>query len=290
MAQKIQHLAKWAITARRAMQSGAIVKSVSTLEWDVAGNGKTACSQPVFREYIGGDAIAYDIRHDRSAGSKNKRSLEIWARCRRCHGCLEQRKLFWRHRARVEIANASRTWFGTLTCTPEWQVTAQYRAAIRLGRQGIEFHKLPRDEQFAERVKEISPQITLWLKRIRKQAAVDLRQQYRTRDNCPETSGKRCNCHPLKNYTVPLKYLLVIEEHLGGGAQHGLPHFHLLIHEQDEDAPIRKRVLEAKWPMGITHFRLIPSPDEGGNKFANYVTKYLTKSILCRARASLKYG
>ncbi len=290
MAQKVQHLAKWSNTAKRAITEGGEVKSASRIFWNVAGRGRLECQRPVFREYLGATPVGYDFRTDRAQGRIHTRSLELDTRCRRCPPCLEARKLLWRGRARSEIAQAARTWFGTLTCTPQFQVLAQYRASLRLSKSGIKWDDLNREEQFAERVSEISPEITKWLKRVRKQASVALRQKARDDDGCEATKGKRCSCHRLADFTVTLKYLLVVEEHTGGGAHHGLPHFHLLIHECNVDRPVRHSVLKAKWTLGITDFVLIPSPEDGGNKFANYVTKYLTKSILCRARASLKYG
>lgn len=260
------------------------------MRWNVAGNGKLQCQKPVFREYIGAEPLTEDLRHDRPKGRKNTRSLELDTRCRRCGPCLEARKLLWRGRARAEVALAARTWFGTLTVKPEFQSIAGLRADLRLGRQGVIWDELSHEEQFAERVREISPEITKWLKRVRKQASVALRQSRRKDDGCKATIGQRCTCHPLRSFTVTLKYLVVVEEHTGGGVLHGLPHFHLLIHEVENDRPVRHEVLKSKWSFGVTDFVLVPSPDDGGIKFANYVTKYLTKSFLCRARASLKYG
>lgn len=290
MGQKVQHTAKWSHTAVRALQGGGQMKSVSRITWDVSGRGRLQCEKPVYREYLGADAVDYDYRYDRASGRHHTRALELETRCRRCGPCLEYRKLLWRGRARIEIAQSARTWFGTLTCTPQFQVLAQYRASLRLAKSGVEFAKLDHEEQFAERVKEISPEITKWLKRVRKQASVDLRQKARIADGCTSTKGKRCNCHRMSDYSVPLRYLLVVEEHTGGGAHHGLPHFHLLIHEPASDKPVRHSVLKGKWSLGHTDFELVPSPDNEGQKIANYVTKYLTKSVLCRARASLKYG
>lgn len=260
------------------------------LHWNVAGSGRLQCQKPVFREYIGAEPITEDMRHDRPKGRKNTRSLELDTRCRRCGPCLEARKLLWRGRARAEVALAARTWFGTLTVEPDFQVLAGYRASLRLGRQGVRWDSLTKAEQFNERVRELSPEVTKWFKRVRKQASVALRQKARKDDGCLATVGKRCTCHPLQLFTVTIKYLLVVEEHTGGGLQHGLPHFHLLIHEVNENRPVRHECMKSKWSLGHTDFKLIPSPEEGGLKFANYATKYLTKSFLCRARASLKYG
>ena len=290
MGQKVQHLAKWLNTAHKALDNGGAMTGPTRLRWNVAGNGRLQCQSPVFREYIGAEPITEDLRHDRPKGRKNTRSIELDTRCRRCPPCLEARKLLWRGRARAEVALASRTWFGTLTVSPDHQAYAQYRADLRLGRQGVVWDDLTREEQFAERVREISPEITKWFKRVRKQASVALRQKARKDYGCKATVGKRCTCHPLRLFTVTIKYLLVVEEHTGGGEQHGLPHFHLLIHEVHEGRPVRHECMKSKWSLGHTDFKLIPPPELGGIKYANYVTKYLTKSFLCRARASLKYG
>lgn len=290
MGRKVQHIDKWSIAARAALDGGASMRSATVIEWDVSGTGRLKCQKPVHVEYHGAEAVGYSIREDRATGRRNGRAIEFDTRCRRCPNCLQYRMLLWRRRARAEIAIAPRTWFGTLTVEPHFQQMAQFRASLRLARDGIDFHKLPKAEQFAERVREISPEITKWLKRVRRQAATNLRQKARGKVGCTKSAGQRCICHPLKSYHVGIRYILVVEEHTGGGALHGLPHFHLLVHEIDEDAPIRKHVMEAKWSFGITHFRLIEDAGDDRNKYANYVTKYLTKSILCRARASLKYG
>jgi hypothetical protein len=290
MAQRQQHLKRWALTGKRAITHGGALISATRIHWDVSGRGRLQCEKPVYREYIGGEVVGYRFQEDRAVGAKNRRSIEFDTRCRRCGPCLEARKLLWRGRARTEIAQSSRTWFGTLTLSPDQQVLAMMRASLRLAKSGIDFLDLPKEEQFSLRVKEISPEITKWLKRVRKQSSVKTRQDYRKIDGCEASKGVRCNCHPLPDYTVKLKYLIVIEAHTGGGLNDGLPHFHLLIHEADANRPVRHSVLKQKWTLGHTDFRLIPSPDMGGYVFANYVTKYLTKSILCRARGSLKYG
>lgn len=232
--------------------------------------------------------LSHDFAHAKTISES--RVLELDVRCRRCHACLEHRKLYWRALARNEIASSARTWFGTLTVCPDAQVQAQYRATLRLGKAGIKWAELDHEIQFAERVAELTPEITRWLKRVRKNASVDLRQKARSADLCSASRGQRCACHRLHDYQVPLRYLLVVEEHLGGGAHHGLPHFHLLIHEPDEAFPVRKDMMQSQWRLGFAHFKLVPNARDDGYKFANYVTKYLTKSILCRARASLKYG
>lgn len=287
---KHHQLDRWAKTAVRAYAHGAEIASASTIKWDVAGNGKLACKRPVYREYVGRRAMkmSHDWRNAKEI--VESRTLELDVRCRKCEACLEHRKLYWRALARNEIECSARTWFGTLTLAPDWQVWAQASARLRLASAGIDYDQATREIQFAESVAEIMPEITRWLKRVRKQSSVKNRQKARDKDGCTATVGQRCSCHRQADYVVPLKYLLVVEEHTGGGAAHGLPHFHLLLHEGSADHPIRHSVLEEKWKMGWSHFRLVPDAENELRKAANYVTKYLTKSILCRARASIRYG
>ena len=105
-------------------------------------------------------------------------------------------------------------------------------------------------EQFTRTVAVISKEITKWIKRLR------------------------------KNTGSPLRYLIVVEKHKSGD-----PHFHLLIHEVDEDQPVLHRHLNQLWTYGFDHFKLVE-----GDKAANYVCKYLSKSLLARVRASKRYG
>lgn len=75
------------------------------------------------------------------------------------------------------------------------------------------------------------------------------------------------------------RYLLVAEKH-----KDGFPHAHALIHEIGE--PVTKRQLESEWALGFTSFKLADREP----KTAYYVTKYLSKCMMARVRASLKYG
>lgn len=80
-----------------------------------------------------------------------------------------------------------------------------------------------------------------------------------------------------KNYGVPIRYILVFESH-----KDGFPHLHALIHEQGE--PLTKRQIQAEWPHGHSQAKLCDI------QASTYVTKYLSKSMLARVRASLRYG
>lgn len=76
-----------------------------------------------------------------------------------------------------------------------------------------------------------------------------------------------------------LRYLLVFERH-----KTGLPHAHMLVHETSIDQPVRHAVLKEHWRLGFSDFKL------ADQKAAGYVSKYLSKSMLARVRASLRYG
>lgn len=78
-----------------------------------------------------------------------------------------------------------------------------------------------------------------------------------------------------------VRYLAIYER----GAETGRSHYHLLIHEVGE-RPISKRVLEEQWRSHV-HARLVDAASPGA---ASYVTKYLTKSVGTRPRASDDYG
>lgn len=147
--------------------------------------------------------------------------VEIDAPCRRCRVCLARRSAHWAARAKVELSAASRTWFCTLTASPEWQFVYAARASARLEKRGVAFHALSDGEQFIERSSEFGRDITKYLKRIRKESG------------------------------VPLRYILVAEAH-----KSGLPHFHMLLHEASDKA-IRWKTLSEQWKQGFSQFKLV---------------------------------
>lgn len=77
------------------------------------------------------------------------------------------------------------------------------------------------------------------------------------------------------------RYLVVVEAH-----ESGLPHVHFLLHET-HDAPVRHAALKAQWPHGFIDAKLVEPSD---TRAAAYVSKYLSKSVLARVRASERYG
>lgn len=156
----------------------------------------------------------------------------------------------WSERAKTELLMSPRTWFGTLTLHPDEQFKLLTLARDKMNRQGIDYEKLPFDEQFRLRVAVASPYITRYIKRVRKESE------------------------------APLRYLWVSEAH-----QSGNPHFHALLHEVAPDTRVTHSCLAGQWPHGFTKWKLVKDLDAG-----LYLTKYLSKSTATRVRASVDYG
>lgn len=251
---RIFDFTKFQEVARRGLENGARMRSATTLEWNLAPK----CESPVYREMTarprpdGMVGLATDVRGVKVAHS-DRRDIEFDTRCRKCPPCLKQRAAYWRFRAQNETSCAPRTWFVTLTLSPESQFQMLLRASLRLQARGDEFDSLPPERQFVERHAEAGKEITLWLKRVRKEAA------------------------------VPLRYCLVAEAH-----KSGLPHYHLLVHEVRADCQVPARVLRSQWKLGFSQCKLVAQGDEA--KSSAYVAKYLAKSALARIRASRGYG
>lgn len=174
--------------------------------------------------------------------------------CRACPTCLKRHARLWAGRAASECEASSRTWFGTLTLRPDVHVWIDTLCATRKG----DFWNLPQGKKFAAQSEVLSREITLYLKRVRKQSGAALR------------------------------YLLVTEIHDGPSTSdfmRGRPHVHLLLHE-GPGPQVPKALLESQWRHGFTKFRLVNSSRHA----AWYVSKYVSKASEARTRASLGYG
>lgn len=178
-------------------------------------------------------------------------SLDMDVRCRKCPACLRARAKLWRQRMVSEIRAAERTWFITLTLSPEAHYKALCAARLRLSRGGTRFDELSPEEQFAERHRSINDELTRFVKRVRKNSGSEIR------------------------------LILVCEAH-----KSGLPHYHGLIHEGSIDRPVRYSVLKNAWREGFGAYKLVHE----GDAPAGYCAKYLSKSALARVRASQGYG
>lgn len=248
---QIFDIPKFVQTASKGLDNGAVMRSVTTLAWDLAGK----CEAPVYREMTARARPAgMEVFQEIARAVTGRRDIEFDTRCRKCPPCLRARAAFWRMRAEGELRQCpGRTWFGTLTLSPESHFQMLLRASRRLADRGEAFDRLDADRQFAERHREVSREITLWLKRVRKESG------------------------------VPLRYCLVAEAH-----KSGLPHYHVLMHEAAAERPLRASVVRDQWKLGFTKFNLVA--EDGNAKSAAYVTKYLAKSAIARVRASQGYG
>ena len=189
-------------------------------------------------------------------------SVTIITPCHKCDPCLKARARLWTARATQEITDSVRTWWGTLTLSPDTWMRALSQARARERAQGIDFDRLPSPERFALWNQQIQPEVTKYLKRVRSEV---LR-------NAGLSDGAGLK---------PLRYLLVTEAH-----QSGVPHYHMLVHEVSPDMPVRKRTLDDQWSLGlIRQWRLVSDTVP-----AHYVCKYLSKDARTRVRNSTDYG
>lgn len=238
----------------RALSTGGATRPRAlTIAWDVAGTGKLRCTSPRYRTIETRQGVD-DVRI-RKAAIRPRSWLDMTMRCRKCPECLRLRAHQWTTRASIELGRAPRTWFGTMTLSPDMHLRCQQIAHRSLGRKGDDFDALSPDEQFAERHRVISRWLTLWVKRVRKAAGADR-----------------------------LRFMVVCEAH-----QSGLPHYHALIHEVVAFAT-NERELRNQWFYGFSKFRLVYTDEDGTGKVAWYMAKYLTKSTRARVRASCSYG
>ena len=226
--------------AARAIAGGGQHTGLTEVRWDVSGR----CLSPRTVEVWGRP----DAQERRAGKSSIATIYDV--PCRRCEPCRKARAARWRYRAHVEMQGAWRTWFGTLTLSPDRRVFIEAAARAGLARRGTAWSDLDAEEQWQASVAVASAEVTKWLKRIRKESGAKLR------------------------------FILVVEAHKSGD-----PHFHVLIHEQQADLQVGERTLRKQWRWGFSKFNLVHE-----TKVARYVTKYLTKSVLARVRASIRYG
>ena len=237
-----------ALTPLRWSRHGSGLPSPYSWYANYAGN----CSAPV---HIFRDGVPLTKRGKSHVfGPMNERVQlsELEVRCRQCRQCLEARAHHWRMRAKSEWLAAHRTWFGTLTLSPDRHVAVGAQAALWAGQniEGKDFNLLSEAERFGARHRVISKEITDYVKRLR------------------------------KNSGASLRLMCVVEAH-----KSGLPHYHMLVHEVSPADVIRKRVLQRAWRWGFSSWKLVDD-----YRAAGYVTKYLAKSSLARVRASVDYG
>lgn len=218
-------------------------------------------------------------------------------RCRKCAACAKRKAMFWTGRAITEYHRSARTWFGTLTLSPDEHHLIDARAQVRLGTRGVAWQQLSAREQFAERAKEVGVEMTLYVKRLRKGDADHVKPR--------------------------IRYLMVAEVHDSektSDEMRGRPHYHMLIHEQEagalvlgnahsvliagvKDGEMERRMIKTRsgwkpavfaaddafirtqWKLGHTKWQLAEDA-----RSAAYVCAYLNKALEVRVRASQGYG
>lgn len=152
-----------------------------------------------------------------------------------------------------ELGQAGRSWFGALTFNEDHRWKIRAKAIHDCSRSGKPLEHRDKHGQFGALVAAATPYVTKYLKRVRKAAACRLR------------------------------FVAIAEPH-----QDGFPHFHLLLHEVDNAYQVGHAVLSQKWLAGFERWRLVHLGRNGNA--AGYLTKYLTKGLGARVRASQSYG
>lgn len=232
--------------AARALARGGFQVNPSRVRWVCSGD----CKAPFVTEhYARPSKTLVEKAVVITRETQHPMCVEIHTRCRKCDRCRRQRSSLWRERAKAETSLSARTWFGTLTVRPEVHYEMLCRASESMRLRAVDFGALPADQQFTAIHRHFAREITLMLKRLREQVGHSFR------------------------------YLIVTEVH-----QSGLPHFHLLIHEQ-MDGSVKYAQLEKAWRLGFTKWKLVTDA-----KQATYLCKYLSKDARSRVRASLAYG
>lgn len=200
------------------------------------------CLNPQYVQTVGRKSAVHGERYVHSA-EVGATSLEVDSivTCRKCANCLRHRQRLWAARSMAEIAKADRTWFGTLTLSPEHHARIFALACVSSRRRGMDFDGLTHGEQIAARDRIIYPHIQRMLKRVRK------------------NTGAAC------------RTLCVCEAH-----ENGLPHYHLLVHVNS--GAIAYRDLDGEWSLGFSKWRL--APDDGAALYlAKYLSKSITTRV-----------
>lgn len=278
-----------AVERLEAVATAALIGGYGTLEtWRDTGRVRRRvslslamdCENPYKAELFG----RYSSQH---AKRVKPMSILVEARCRKCARCLERKAMYWRGRAFTEYGKARRTFFGTLTTSPEWDVRLDCHIQVELAKRGVDFARLPEPEKFRERVKYGGAELTTYIKRLRGAARSVRRLDFR--------------------------YLLIAEQHDSdktSDAKRGRPHWHALFHEMSEEGSLclphelardkfgnvrtdryknpilgDAAFLKREWKAGFSTWILAGTPQA-----ATYCCKYLTKANAYRIRCSGGYG
>jgi len=216
----------------------------------------------------GYEALMY---HYRGRGDRAPATVELMVRCRKCLPCRKFRQRYWQQKALQEVRACMarpgcRVWFFSGTYAPSQHQHARNLARANTALEGTDFDVLTAREQFGEVMRAFyQPECSKFLKRLRK--------------------------------TMSFRYLGVGEPHSAGadspsgGGNAGELHWHYLLIETDPDRPIRWDAFAERWEGHRGgHFRLKRVADDSLEKTVWYVTKYISKEIFTRIRASQGFG
>lgn len=296
------HNLKWLMD--HALRHGARRVSAAKVRWQAAGS----CSSPVTRE-LHAEPPVFDrterrvIMRDASRmwytddpddtqrgvvvgpGKRHSLLLEMEVPCRKCDNCRARRARMWAIRAMQEFRAGSdvglRTWFGTLTIDPNRLHIARTRARALVavdetvdGQTGEikrdDWDELPEWLAMQKLNSQLSPDITRYLKRVRK-------------GSLPKWAVTLPRYADFEPHETRFRFLCVAEL----GDKRGRLHYHLLVHEQEHGAEVRHALLETQWAeVGFSNWKIVRTPYGA----AHYVSKYLTKRMIARVRASGGYG
>lgn len=197
----------------QSIMGGGQHNLLENVEIDWAGD----CTSPV-TVWMNGRPI---VDHPKRFYANWARHADLRVRCRKCRECLRHRARKWAFRCQNEIAVSQRTWFVTLTLSPD----AQHRSLTRARKAYLPSGDLDAegtDKIFRMLHRDQVREITLWLKRLRKVSGAELR------------------------------YAIVAEAH-----KSGLPHYHALVHEVTGSGPVLHRHISSSWKAGFSSAKLV---------------------------------
>lgn len=243
---KLEHIQDVRDLAKKGFEAGATLDRLSTVTWNAHGS----CERPVLvskaaRPYAGKDGLFHW-----EPGKATRLDIDVWVRCRKCTKCLRARARKWQMKAEGELRRAVRTWFCTLTLSPQEHYLAEARAVRAVGTS--RFYAASEAQRYAWLVRACSRELTNWLKRVRKQSS------------------------------APIRYLLVAEKH-----KSGLPHFHALIHEGSVDKPVRWKHLSSAWRLGHSRFNLVKPGTASAHYVTKYLSKSAEARVRASVRYGL---
>lgn len=176
------HLQDLRPTVAKAVEHGAQQTAISSFSWDVAGdcedprtvtmNGRHTRRPVSFGVSKAGKPFQYERARYNKVVSHDLSTAPMWldmsTRCRRCEPCLAYRRRIWQARIMTEIMCSKRTWFGTLTLSPEEHYLSECRSPE-------DFSVLDEQQKFLELHRANGDLLTRYIKRVRKAAKGQLR-------------------------------------------------------------------------------------------------------------------